>query len=418
MITSRRSFSAFFVTVVAGTAIATGALAQSAPPGQPKEVRIKGSLDKPIGARAGASSDDQTVQVTISSSDGSGSYSVTIKDDEVSAEANGTPVPPERIERKGNVVIIKGEDGKALKTFDVGMVGGTRGPRYLVRGLGGFDVAPPGGMVYQGDLADGQDLFALGQPAEPPPVMVGVTMSDPDSTLLEHLGIEAGEAFMIDRVIEGLPAAEAGLKPYDVVVKIEGKKPATQERFREVLREKKAGDTLELAVVRKGKEQTLTLKLVAYDASRFGEGGGPGAEAPGVRRPFMFNWSGGDQGVSAEARKAIEEALKSLRDNPDLQPDTIKKKSTEALEQALQALKESRETLAQRYYNLRSGRGGRQDVIVGDQPGQLFAVPRQPAPPAVPGPDMTRHLERVTDMLERLEKRLDEMEKRLEKSGR
>lgn len=418
MTTFRRPVPAYLVAIFAGAAITAGALAQSAPAAQPKDTKIKGSFDRPIGAGAQSG---QTVHVTVSSSDESGSYSVTINNDEISAEANGKPVPADRIDRKGNVVIIKDENGKALKTFDIGMVPGAgRAPRALVRGLGGYEVAPLDGLWNLKELENGAQALAYAEAAEPPPVMVGVTMSDPDQTLLEHLGLEAGSVFMIDRVIDGLPAAAAGLKPYDLVVQIDGAKPATQEKFREVLRTKKAGDTLELSILRKGKEQTVTLKLAAYDVAKLGEAGGPGAEAPLARRPFTFSW-GGDPGVTAEARKHIEEALKNLRDNPDLQPDKIKKRSTEALEQALEALKASREAMAQRFYSLRSPRGGRQDVILGDQPGQVFSVPGQPAPPAppaAPGPEVAKHLDRVTEMLDRLEKRLDEIEKRLDKAGK
>src|SRR5690349_21133857 len=90
------------LSFLADAALSATALAQSASSGTAKAGKLKGSFDQPIGGRAtggGASAGggDQTVHVTMSSSDDSGTYTVTINNGEVSAQVNGKAVPPDRI---------------------------------------------------------------------------------------------------------------------------------------------------------------------------------------------------------------------------------------------------------------------------------------------------------------------------------
>ena len=57
------------------------------------------------------------------------------------------------------------------------------------------------------------------------------------------------------------PAAKAGLKPGDVIVKINNQEIREAERFKDVLAQKKVGDKVTLRVLRDGKEQELTATL-------------------------------------------------------------------------------------------------------------------------------------------------------------
>lgn len=101
-----------------------------------------------------------------------------------------------------------------------------------------------------------------------PRVMMGVTMSEPSEELAHQAGIDPEEATVITGVTKDLPAAKAGLKKYDIVVKVDGETPADEGTIREKLREKNAGDQLKFEVLRKGERQEVTITLEEYDSER------------------------------------------------------------------------------------------------------------------------------------------------------
>lgn len=449
-----RALSLF--VLAAGSAISAHATAQPATVGRSgggsgggdkSEEQLRGSYAQPLGAggrasREGRGSGDTTNVVMIENRDGD-TYTLKINGGTISAEHNGQAVPPERIERKGGAVLIKDKDGKTIKTFDVGVIGevrhgdqGADGRVWWLNHKEGLDLSALQGLGEidweDGQGSKGRGLVMVGGEEDPPPVMVGITMSDVDSSVLEHLNLDEGSAFSIDRVVEGLPAEKGGLKPHDVVTAIDGQTPATQEKFREVLRGKKAGDRLELKITRHGKAETVTLDLVAYDASKlgttrgrvlgvpFGSGGegGPGEAIFEIGR----GGTGAAGGWSGEARKTIEQALAELKNNPNLQPEKIKAESQRALEEALKAISQTQDVFRQRWQSYRDGGpggplggGGRADVFVAPNEAQPF-VRMRPQVRAEGDEPSIKHLERLNAQLDRLNKRLDELEKRLEKS--
>lgn len=424
------------------------AMAQSGSGGARAEDQLQGSFAKPLGKGSwspgkGGGQGSSSV-VMIENRDGE-TFTLRIDGGTISAEHNGKAVPPDQIERKANAVIIKDKDGKTVKTFDVGVVGGgvhgtsdLSNLRMKIRGLDPSLLGVLGGAEgfawHDAGMAGstGRSFAMFEGDNDPPPVMVGITMSDVDSSVLEHLNLEEGSAFSVDRVVDGLPAEKGGLRPHDVVVAIDGQTPATQEKFREVLRGKKAGDHLELKIIRHGKAEKVALDLVAYDASRLGttpvrvpgvplepgEGAGPSGMEGQI---FQIGPFGGEanSGWTAEARRKIEDALAEIKGNPNLQPEKIKAESQRALEEALKALTETRDVFRQRWQAYRGGGAGggagKADVFVAPNESQPF-VRMRPQGRNESGEQSVKHLERLNDQLDRLNKRLDELEKRLEKN--
>ncbi len=380
----------------AGLVVVGAALAQSAP-----EARKRGgAFDKPLGVVAapqGGGGVSESTFIGTSEDDGT-TYTVRVHNNEVSAEVDGKPVPPERLERKGDTVIIKGEDGKVLKKFDVAMKGGA---------THAFSWAP-GANAGTWTLSP-RSVVTQTEPANPPPVMVGVTMSGVDSDLAEHLGLDEDTAFVIDHVVPDLPAAKAGVKSKDVVVAINGDRPATQEKLRETLRSKKAGDTLELTLLRKGKEQKVRLELVAYDQSKLTPqaSGGDAFGAPMTpSAPGTFYWGAAG---SDEARKAIEEALKTLQSQDAGKADKSRRVAEEALKKAMDSLKQSHDQMSE----WKKAMGDQHDTLMYNfTPGQGFSA----AGPA--DREMAKRLEKLSAQLDRLDKRLDDMERRLNDKNR
>ncbi len=112
---------------------------------------------------------------------------------------------------------------------------------------------------------------------EPAPVPLGEWLeAHPGSTILlptEHdyrmlnrptlgVGVEDTDAGVKVRgVMEGSPAAEAGLLAGDLLRSFGGHAVAERRDLRTILGELSAGDTVELVVVREGKELTLKTTL-------------------------------------------------------------------------------------------------------------------------------------------------------------
>ena len=119
---------------------------------------------------------------------------------------------------------------------------------------------------------DGLWRVMVSENAQTPPVMLGVVMTEPSEALAVHLGFDAETATMVSTVYEGLPAWEAGLRPYDIIVGIGGKRGgASTKAIREVLAAQDEGDVLSMRVIQKGKERTLNVTLKKYNDALLSE---------------------------------------------------------------------------------------------------------------------------------------------------
>lgn len=128
----------------------------------------------------------------------------------------------------------------------------------------------------------------------PVKVMMGITMGSPSEETAEQLGIKPEETTLVTSVRDGLPAAAAGLKAFDVIVSVDGQKPASQEAIRKVLRDKSAGDEIKFEVLRRGQKQDVAVKLEAYDPEKLGVSG------------FALTMPPGGQGGTLDVRPFIE----------------------------------------------------------------------------------------------------------------
>jgi hypothetical protein len=424
---------------------------------------LKGDFKQPLKeVLSGSSSKSVTV---MTESNGKDTYKVTITDDEVSAEINGEKVPAERIRRKDGKIEILDANGGVVKTFrmmtgndiavqgfDLGNIGELRrkidrdaaglregrvwigerpgqgggqdgdGPRREVRirgdGKGGFrvenqDKVGKGWAPGQGDVAIANTT--------PPPVMIGITMSEPEDSVLEFLNIE--NAIRVDRVVEGLPGALAGLKSGDLIIEVKGEKGIGQERLREILRGAKPGDELAIKVARKGNQtQDVTLKLAAFDQSKLGmsvpgDGDDNQRQVTVVRPPQTRMWD--------EAQKKLDEAMKSLKDNPNLQPEALKKQLDEAMSKASDALKSAQEQMrgGLNQMRFRLNQNGDETVTIfpgqnGDELPRLLEIPAIPQTPRMDA-GAERRIEALERKIDNLNKRMDEIRDLLkEKQGR
>ncbi|MCC6229407.1 MAG: PDZ domain-containing protein [Phycisphaerales bacterium] len=383
------------LVAIVGLSIASAAVAQSEKK-EAEEPKVRGEFGKPLGG-----DEDQMAGssvMTISRSNDGQTYTVTIKDGKVSAEVNGKPVPEDRIERRRDAIIIKDENGKEATRFDVGRA--VRGGRVLrLDNAPWLQLSPQ--MRENGIIEIQPQLRGQFQPETPPPVMLGVTMSDADEAVLEHLNYESG--VMVDRVLEGLPAAKAGVEVGDIIVEFNGQKPIEQETIRAKLREAKPGDEISLKVIRKGKAQDVKIKLDAYDAEKLGHVWNQGdANAQ--------QWWG-QQGRGDGAADQLRESLKMLEGIKGMSPEQTKQLH-DAMNDAIKRLENSNA------FTWRIGPRGNGNlqldpnapIVIGRNQDQIFEVPGSS--------DLSRKIDKLNSTIDKLTDRIERLEKQLKEKSR
>ncbi|GGA45487.1 S1C family serine protease [Psychrobacillus lasiicapitis] len=114
-----------------------------------------------------------------------------------------------------------------------------------------------------------EDLEANGKVNRP---SMGITLVDVTNVPAIHqrdtlkLPAEVTTGVVVDQVIENTPAALAGMKPYDVIVEMDGQKiENTIELRKHLYNEKEIGDELKVKVYRQGKLVELTIALKETD---------------------------------------------------------------------------------------------------------------------------------------------------------
>jgi membrane-associated protease RseP (regulator of RpoE activity) len=108
--------------------------------------------------------------------------------------------------------------------------------------------------------ADGKHVVHwVGSPAKRG--YIGLALNSLSPELQKHFGAPEGSGVMVGTVVEGSPAQAAGLQVGDVITAIDGRKVTSASGVQRIIREKKEGAAVSLAVVRGG--APLTVQAVA-----------------------------------------------------------------------------------------------------------------------------------------------------------
>jgi S1-C subfamily serine protease len=98
-----------------------------------------------------------------------------------------------------------------------------------------------------------------------PKPYIGVYMRNLSEAGLQELGLKNG--VVIASIIEGSPAEEAQLQPYDVIVEVEGTAIENTKQLAELIAGKNVGDRITMRVWRDGKMLTVGLTIGDQNAN-------------------------------------------------------------------------------------------------------------------------------------------------------
>ena len=120
----------------------------------------------------------------------------------------------------------------------------------------------------QDEESDTNDLPADVDP-QAPGAMLGILMEPVPTSLRKHLGLEKDQGVLVQKVLPGTPAAEAGIQESDIILARMDEtgaeialNPGTLQAF---VAAAEPGDELRLKLLRAGHDMTLDVRLAHWD---------------------------------------------------------------------------------------------------------------------------------------------------------
>ena len=119
-------------------------------------------------------------------------------------------------------------------------------------------------------------------PPQTPRWLVGLVVKPLDPALRAHFDLPEGAGVVVESVMRGGPAAEAGIKQNDIIVTTNGRKISTLEALKtEVAKSGSEGKSMNLEVIQRGKKGVVKLTPRGPDAlAGKAEGKDPAATRP------------------------------------------------------------------------------------------------------------------------------------------
>jgi len=153
--------------------------------------------------------------------------------------------------------IANGSSGGALCDGSGSVIGMTTAAKPDDDAASGLSFAIPMDIVR--GVVD--DIIATGTARH---AWLGLEGSDLDTVMAKQVGLVGGAK--ITKVVDGSPAAEAGLSANDVIISIDGTKISSMSAFVVALRGHHPGDAVSLEVMRDAQPQTMVVTLVEKHA--------------------------------------------------------------------------------------------------------------------------------------------------------
>lgn len=205
--------------------------------------------------------------------------------------------------RPGDVVTVKVRRGK--KEVSLTATLGTR-PRHGIWSLPSYASLGRSGEhgVYAfpsgAALAPMANAFVVG----PVGGQLGVRVLEMSDGLREYFHAPADRGVLVTEVIDDSAAAEAGLKPGDVILEVDGRRVEHKRDIRYALREASEDQPIAIEVLRDGRSETFEAEVDEV-----------GTRHPRIElvTPNYALWSSAAKAMSDEDREQFEEAQRALR---------------------------------------------------------------------------------------------------------
>jgi hypothetical protein len=159
--------------------------------------------------------------------------------------------------------------------------------------------SPPTGPVGPGAERDRHEKKV-------PVTFLGVETSEVPNVVSEQLGLAKGFGLVVDYVVPDGPAAAAGVQQNDIIKMLNDQILTEPDQLSKLVRSYSEGTTVNLTVLRKGKEEKIGVKLSKKEVPERSEFG------PGRHR-HNFNFNGMDMGGFGMDGDFNEE-MKNLKD--------------------------------------------------------------------------------------------------------
>jgi serine protease Do len=99
---------------------------------------------------------------------------------------------------------------------------------------------------------------------------LGIAMKEVDDAVAQRFGMEAPQGVYVEEVMNDSPASKAGLKTFDIILKIDGHVMNSSNEVQNFIAMKKPGETVTLSLLRNGKSLNVAVKLGQRETGKAG----------------------------------------------------------------------------------------------------------------------------------------------------
>lgn len=165
---------------------------------------------------------------------------------------------------------------------------------------------------------------------------IGVNLRPLNTELAEYFGVKEGKGLLVGGVGEDTPAAKAGLKVGDILVKADGKELAVNSDLTRILQEKEKGDKIKLEFYRDKKKRSVEVEVAEEERStllRF---------SPEEWEDYTQTWGEYSDNILRQQNKWQDETSKEMKkqiERMNKEFEEVLKKSKESQDKFLKSLK-------------------------------------------------------------------------------
>jgi len=157
-----------------------------------------------------------------------------------------------------------------------------------------------------------------GQPTKQQPVAyIGVLTRDVTPELRSQFSLPEGFGLMVEEIMPGSPAEQAGLKVHDILLKLDDQQLITMEQLMALVRARKKGEVVQLTRISGGKESQLPVTLGEHlmpERTQHGFGGWPQGGMPFLGGDPARGSMYGYQNQGKETQEQMERFQQEMRE--------------------------------------------------------------------------------------------------------